>query len=226
MNKDNKFSQSPPLPDVMPIDRKKWKNELNLSNFINTAYQYTDLQRCGDSIHSVLVIGPGQGLDCVVFKWRGYDVTTFDIDEIFRPDHLGSVHDLSRFKDKQFDAVIVSHVLEHLPVTYLDMSLKEISRVSKYAFIYLPVAGKHFQFRLIPVIWKIDICWFLDIFNWFEKPKGIVSCYREGQHFWEVGMRGFRVKDLLKRMDHFFEVVTVYRNRDWHYSQNFVLRSR
>jgi hypothetical protein len=39
-------------------------------------------------------------------------------------------------------------------------------------------------------------------------------------------MRGFRVKDLKRRMSSEFEVVDVYRNRDWNPSLNFVLRSK
>lgn len=224
--KKKDFDQLPPQPTVMPVDRKQWKKELNLSNFVNTGYEYRDLEQCGGNIKSVLVIGPGQGLDLVVLKWRGYQITTFDIDETFEPDHLGSVHDLSRFKDKQFDVVIASHVLEHLAVDYLDKSLSEIARISTYALIYLPVAGKHFQFRLKPGFRGIDICWFIDIFNWFERPDGISPRYCEGQHFWEVGMLGFRVNDLIKRMSPYFEIISTYRNRDWNPSQNFVLKSK
>jgi len=55
---------------------------------------------------------------------------------------------------------------------------------------------------------------------------GVVARYCERQHFWEVGMRGFRVRDVAARMSRYFEVMQVYRNRDWNPSQNFVLRSR
>ena len=48
----------------------------------------------------------------------------------------------------------------------------------------------------------------------------------ENQHFWEIGMKGFRVRDMKKRMSRFFEVLKAYRNRDWFLSQNFVLKSR
>jgi hypothetical protein len=39
-------------------------------------------------------------------------------------------------------------------------------------------------------------------------------------------MRGFRVRDLKRRMSAYFDVLDVYRNRDWNPSLNFVLRSR
>ena len=70
----------------MPVDREVWGQELHLCNFINSYYQYRDIQSCG-KVEKILIIGPGQGLDTHILKWRGYDVTTFDIDETFNPDH-------------------------------------------------------------------------------------------------------------------------------------------
>jgi hypothetical protein len=95
-----------PVSSVMPVDRATWMGQLYLSNFINTYYQYRDLQLCGGA-KKLLIIGPGQGLDTQVLKWRKYEVTTFDIDKTFNPDVIGSVHDLSMFKDGSFDVVII-----------------------------------------------------------------------------------------------------------------------
>jgi SAM-dependent methyltransferase len=212
-------------PGPMPVDRAAWAKQLSLSNFVNSYYQYRDLQRCGEAT-SVLIIGPGQGLDAAVLKWRGYRVTTFDIDETFAPDVHGSVHEMAMFADGQFDAVIASHVLEHLAESYLDPSLNEIARVGRHALIYLPVAGRHCQARLTPGFKGIDLSLIVDVFNYFRRPDGVTPRYAQGQHFWEVGFRGFRVRDIRRRMCRFFDILTEYRNRDWIPSQNFVLRSR
>lgn len=216
---------SVPAPAVMPIDRKVWAGELNLSNFINTYHQLRDLRLCVD-VRKVLIIGPGQGLDTCVLKWQGYEVVTLDIDDTFKPDVMGSVHDMSMFGDGQFDAVIASHVLEHLAEPYLDTALKEIARVGYNALIYLPVHGRHMQMRFIPGFKGIDLSLVFDIFNYFKKPDGVTPRYMADQHFWEVGMRGYTVKALEKRMSRFFEIISVYRNRDWLPSQNFVLRAK
>lgn len=213
-----------PAPSVMPVDRKTWAGELHLSNFVNTYYQYRDIQLCGD-IKKILIIGPGQGLDTQVLKCWRYEVTTFDIDKMFNPDVIGSVHDLSMFGNGSFDVVTVSHVLEHLAVPYLDVCLSELARVSKYCLIYLPVAGRHFQLRLKMDLKGIDLSFILDLFNYFHRPDGITPRYCGGQHYWEVGMRGFRAVDMIRRFHKYFRVLSSYRNKDWLPSCNFVLES-
>ena len=207
----------------MPVDREKWFRELNLSNFVNSYYQYRDLQSLANC-NNVLIVGPGQGLDTQVLRWRGYRVTTFDIDDAFLPDHIGSVHDLGRFSNKEFDAVIASHVLEHLPEPYLDQSLRELARVSRFALVYLPIHGRHFHLRVARIQRNRPFA-FLDFFNPLIKPDGVTPRYMANQHFWEVGMRGYRIRDLVRRMSRFFRVISVYRNKDWNGSQNIVLES-
>jgi len=214
-----------PTPSVMPVDREAWARELHLSNFLNTYSQYRDLQLCGD-VKKILIIGPGQGLDTQVLKWRKYEVTTFDIDKTFNPDVIGSVHDLSMFDDGSFDVVIASHVLEHLAVPYLDRCLSELARVGRYSLIYLPVAGRHFQLRLKMDLKGIDLSFILDLFNYFHRPDGITPRYCSGQHYWEIGMRGFRVGDMTRRFSKYFKVLSAKRNIDWNSSFNFVLKSK
>lgn len=219
------MSNDLPLPSVMPVDRDAWRRQLNLSNFTNSYYQYRDLSMCGD-VRKILIIGPGQGLDAHIFKWRGYEVTTFDIDETFKPDVIGSAHDLSTFQDCSFDVVIASHVLEHLPVPYLDQCLSEFSRIAQYSIIYLPVVGRHFQLRMRMDIKGIDWAIIFDLYNYFHKPDGVTARYCQGQHYWEMGMRGFTVRALRARFTITHKVIASYRNKDWLPSYNWVLESR
>lgn len=216
---------SVPLPSVMPVDRDQWAQQLHLCNFVNAYYQYEDIQSCGD-VKKILIIGPGQGLDTHIFKWRGFEVTTFDIDDTFHPDVIGSAHDLSMFGDKSFDVIIASHVLEHLPVPYLDQCLAEFSRVSAYSIIYLPVAGRHFQFQTKLDVKGINLSLIFDLFNYLHKPDGVTARYCQGMHYWEMGMRGFTSRALAKRFSGHFNVVKQYRNKDWNPSYNWVLKSK
>lgn len=214
-----------PPPGVMPVNRREWAKKIGLSNFINAYYQYKDIQTIG-ACKKVLIVGSGQGLDRIVLEWRGLEVTTVDIDSELKPDYTASVHDLGMFHAGHFDVIIASHVLEHFAAPYLDLALKEMARVARYAIIYLPVYGKHIQWRFLTGSRRVDLSFILDFYNYFERPSGVRPRYMAGQHFWEVGMRGFRVKDMKKRFSTFFQVLFTYRNKDWLPSINFVLKSK
>ena len=214
-----------PQPSVMPIDREKWRREIHLSNFVNTAYQYRDVRSLGE-VHDILIIGPGQGVDTHFLKWAGYNVTTFDIDQTFQPDQVGSVHEMTMFRDRQFDAVIASHVLEHLPVPFLDRAIAEVARVGRFALVYLPVAGRPVHIRFDPSVRVLQRSVIIDVFNWLHRPDGVTPRYAGGQHYWEIGMRGFRKSDVRRRLQAHFDIVDEYRNIDWLPSYNFILRAR
>jgi len=209
----------------MPVDSAQWASKLHLSNFVNSYYQYRDITEL-PSCKKILIVGPGQGLDTQILKWCGYHVTTFDIDDYFSPDHIGSVHDLSRFFDFEFDVITASHVLEHLPVQYLDSALNEMARVARYSLVYLPYHGRHISLRFCPGFGNIDLSFILDLFNYFEKPSGDKPRYMQNMHYWEVGLRGWRPSDLKRKFSNSFQVLKSYRNMDWLPSYNFILKSR
>jgi hypothetical protein len=215
-----------PKPHVMPVDREAWARQLDLSNFVNSYYEYRDIVRWVGARPSVLIIGPGQGLGTEVLRWRGCEVTTFDIDATFRPDVVGSCHSMPMFEDARFDVVVASHVLEHLPLPYLDAALAEIARIGRYAIVYLPVAGRHALLRFVPGVKGFDWAGVLDFCRIWERPDGVTPRYCGGQHYWEIGYRGFTVADLRRRFAPLYDVLDSYRNKDWLPSHNFVLRSK
>ena len=209
----------------MPVDREKWFGELNLSNFVNTYYQYRDIEKLA-RCRRVLIVGPGQGLDAVVLRWRGYEVTTLDVDETYRPDLVASVHSMDAFRDLEFDVVLASHVLEHLPLSFLNVSLREIARVGRFALIYLPVAGRHGLLKVVAGVRNLEAHVTWDIFNYLYKPDGETPAFCSRQHYWELGRRGFRLHDIRARLQPYFEIISDYRNVDWLPSYNFILQSR
>lgn len=226
-NKESMHVDSNPLPPNMPppMVPQEWAARLDLSNFVNAYYQYRDVKSLPDC-KTVLIVGPGQGLPTVVLKWRGYEVTTIDIEPAFSPDEIGSVHDLSRYEAAAFDVLIASHVLEHLPEGSLDQALAEIARTARYALVYLPVHGVYGQLRLSSNFRGFDHALLLTLSKCFERPDGNTPRYMSGQHYWELGLKGFRVRDMVARMNQHFDVLRNYRNRDWLPSHNFILKSK
>jgi hypothetical protein len=54
----------------------------------------------------------------------------------------------------------------------------------------------------------------------------VTARYAQGQHYWEIGLRGFKLGDVRKRLLRHFDILSAYRNQDWTPSYNFVLRAR
>jgi hypothetical protein len=208
----------------MPLDRDAWVRQIGLCNFVNAFYQLRDMAQFPNA-KRVLMIGPGQGLDPVVQRWRGYDVTTFDLDSTFSPDILGSVHNMDMFEDGAFDVAIASHVLEHLPLDHLDGALAEIARVAEHALIYLPVNGLSVQFRISANYRDWDWSRIIDLRKWWRRPGLQDARFMAGAHYWEIGVRGCSKRQVQGRIAHHFQVRNVYRNQDWRPSMNFVLTS-
>ncbi len=213
------------VPQPMPVDMHEWSSQLYISNFANTFAQYRDVTTLG-AVKRILVIGPGQGLDTAVFRWRGYDVVTLDIDDRLKPDVIGSAHDLSQFPDKSFDVVIASHVVEHIPPSYLETVIDELARVAHHALVYLPVPGRIVRLRLLPGFGGKDWSWSVNFFNLFDRPDPQRPKYCGGQHYWEVGRPGYSRKDLARRFERRFDIRSAYQNPDWLPSYNFVLTAR
>jgi predicted SAM-dependent methyltransferase len=207
------------------VDRETWARQIGLCNFVNAYYQLRDMLRFPRA-KRVLIIGPGQGLDPVVQRWRGYEVTTFDVDATFSPDVLGSVQNMHMFRDGEFDVAIASHVLEHLPFDRLGEALAEIARVAGNALIYLPVNGLSLQFRISTNYRDWDWSRIIDLRKWWRAPDPKEPHYMSGEHYWEIGLRGCSRREVECEMARHFDLQHAYRNHDWRPSMNFVLTSR
>lgn len=218
-----KSMQAAPQPERMPLDVQKFASAYSQTNFLNAYYQIRDVLSYQPK--RILIIGVGVGLEPIILRHKfKLDVSTLDIDNEFQPDYVGSVHQMDMFSSQQFDAVIASHVLEHLPFSYFPTCLKELC-VAKHAVIYLPYAGRNLE-------WK---------FTWSQRyreysiklhipPKGRISGQQrelqQGYHYWECGYPDFSVKTISSMIDKYFLIDCMYHNQDWKYSMNFRLTSR
>ena len=97
---------------VMPIDREAWAKELNVSNFVSSYFQYRNFMKYFGSEPRIVIIGPGPGRCTEVFRWLSCRVATFNIDQIFSPDGMGSCHDVHIVADAQFDVIVAPYLLD------------------------------------------------------------------------------------------------------------------
>jgi SAM-dependent methyltransferase len=139
----------------------------------------------------VLEVGLGEGVVAERLRADGILVTTLDIAKDLKPDVFGSVTEIP-LTDATYDAVLCAEVLEHIRYADVPQALLELRRVSKkYVIIGLPHPGYVFslvcKFPLLPRLpffFQVPFFWKTHVFN--------------GEHYWELGKRGYSVARFIK----------------------------
>ena len=178
---------------------------------------------------NALEIGVGNGLVSDYLKKLGIDITTCDINLDLEPDVVGDVRALP-FKDKSFDAVLAFQVLEHLPFSDFEKSLKEIERISKrFVIISLPhrILGIEVVIKgyfVNPYIKKRFVSFCIGVPNIFlrKKRNSIVI----GRHFWEIGLWGYSYRKIRKIILKHFKIIKEVKPILKHQHHFFVLEKK
>ncbi len=142
---------------------------------------------------SALVVGKGDGLVSDVLRKKIAKVTTIDIDRDLNPDIAASVENIP-LADNSFDVVLCAEVLEHLPFEKFKKCLLEIKRVARENIILsLPHFGPPVKlFLKIPFLREMKL--------FFKMPIPMPHKY-SGEHYWEIGKRGYPVKKIKKTIE-------------------------
>lgn len=165
----------------------------HLSRFSSYYYQVRELLR--DNPRSVLEVGVGDGVMSEYLKRQtSIAVTTADFAEDLKPDVIADIRELP-FEDASFDTVCAFEVLEHLPFEDFEKAVEQLFRVArKRVVISIPHFGPPVKFLLkIPFLPELSFA--------FKIPFAKQHVFN-GQHYWELGKRGFpplRIRAILAR---------------------------
>jgi len=167
---------------------------------------------------SILEIGVGDGV------FRDYirsntniEYKSLDFAGDLSPDYVESVDDFSL--GKKFDVICAFEVLEHLPFDSFERALKNIyDHSSKYVILSLPHFGPIINFSIkLPFFRKVDI--FLKI----PFPK---KHFFNGQHYWEIGKKGYSVKIVKNILNDHFLIKNDFVPHNSPYHHFFVLEKK
>jgi ubiquinone/menaquinone biosynthesis C-methylase UbiE len=173
-----------------------------------------------EDIKTMLDIGPGSDFLKNILAVHCPQVTyeTLDIAEDLHPDHVGSATVIP-LPDNSYDVVSAFQVLEHIEFKDFEPALREMSRVSKkYVFISLPhnVPTFDFQFKL-PGFKRFSFA--------LKIPWGRTHTFN-GQHYWEIGKKGYelnKIKGIFKKHFTILEEYVPYENQYHHF---FILEKK
>jgi ubiquinone/menaquinone biosynthesis C-methylase UbiE len=166
-------------------------------------YQTKEISSKAD-IKTVLDVGPGTTFMHDVLKIHRPDIEykTLDIAQDIQPDFIGEVTAIP-LPDNAYDAVTAFQVLEHIQFSDFEPALLEMKRVSKkYVFVSLPHFGTslELQFRIPP---------FKPVQLFFKIPRPKTHVFG-GQHYWEIGKKGYSPKRIRDIMQKHFTIIDEY----------------
>lgn len=143
---------------------------------------------------------------------------SLDIAEDLDPDVLGSVEEIP-LPDGSFDVVVAFEVLEHLPFERFEAALKEIARVSRtHVIISLPHFGPPLKLGFkVPFVREIEVACKVP----FAKKHEF-----NGQHYWEIGKRGYSPKKIKKILSKYFVLKRDYIPYGSQYHHFYILEKK
>ncbi len=183
--------------------------------FSSTRIQIESVTDLGDSVSSILEVGPGSGYFTTFTKGLGYSVKTADIKRWSNPDFLGDVRELHI--EEKFDLVAAFEMLQHLPYVELGSTLKKLASLSnRYVLISVPSRGHRIGFSIdIPGLIaprRLGLGWLRGLHSFsidWEWPRAADPNEREwtgrddywNPHYWEVGRKSFPRSRVLRDIE-------------------------
>jgi len=178
------------------VDKEAYQFECYVGLDRWSSYYYQLREILAQKPGSVLEVGAGDRVVGNYLKDHSIAYTSADIAEDLSPDVVADVTALS-FADNAFDLVCAFEVLEHLPFEKFEQALRELKRVSKRGIIIsLPHFGPSIKLSFkIPFLPEVHFA--------FKIPYPRRHVFN-GQHYWEIGKRGYPVSHVRNILEKYF----------------------
>jgi ubiquinone/menaquinone biosynthesis C-methylase UbiE len=185
--------------------------------FASYFYQLRELHKV--SPKTILEVGVG---DAVIGNYirdnTDIKYTSIDVAADVNPDVIGGVLEMP-FENETHDVVCAFEVLEHIPFESFEKAISEMSRVARtHVMVSVPHFGPPLKFLLkIPFIKEIRAA--------FKIPYHPAHVWN-GQHYWEIGKKGYSAKSIREIMSKYGTLVSEYVPFENQYHHFFILEKK
>lgn len=166
------------------VDNNRW----------NSYYQQIiEVLNCQENCKNVLYIGMGDGIVTDILKKTGKNVKTLDFDKALKPDYVGSVTEIKKALKKdwnKFDVILCCQVLEHIPFSEFDNTIKQLAECTKKRLIIsLPNANKKITFS-VTGLRPLGNRKKLLLIKRHMKENWDIDRDGNHEHYWEIDAKG------------------------------------
>ena len=208
--------------DISHYDFKKYVNHGRWNSYYQ---QIIEALECEGK--NILYIGAGDGIVTDILKKSGKNVKILDFDKNLKPDYVGSVTEIKKVLDKdwnKFDVIMCCQVLEHIPFSEFENTIKQLSECAqKRLIISLPNNNRKYRFFIHlpkPINERKVILLIRHRFgkNWDINDQGF------GEHYWEIDAKGCpKRKDIIKVLKKYIPKLKFYTLFENAYHMFFIL---
>lgn len=187
----------------------------NLERWADYYFQLKEIFK--NSVSSVLEIGIGDGVVGSYLRQNSsIKYTGVDYAADVNPDIVADIFSVP-VPDKSYDAACAFEVLEHIPFEDVPRALTEMSRIArKYLLVSVPHFGPQITFSCkLPLLPKLSFFWKIPY------PKEHVW---NGQHYWELGEKGYPASRLRNLLGKFGDILYDYVPKEAPYHHFFVIK--
>lgn len=154
---------------------------------------------------NILEIGGGLSINKFLLSKESYNIKTADIDKSLQPDYEMDLFDIFSIDDYNYNWILAFQVLEHIEYEDFLEFLKISSLNKKKLLISLPYVGITIKFAFYMSLYgerKIEFIFRIPLF--FKEHRF------NGQHYWEVGKKGYSVNKIKQDISNYYNDINIF----------------